>query len=324
MMKRELSIFIEDVKSVDLRVEEGKVPTPDRRLLGGYAFDESTFVVETPSGRVQLGEGLIRAGSVFPYELLRWVTNAMRRRLMEKEVPVLHAAAVARDGQAYVFPAWAQTGKTNLQLNLLANGYDYMSDDWCPVSVSGEVFAYPRYLNLYEYNFDCHPELVEALGDGQERRAVKRRLAGTKFARSLEESNWLAGILRRRLLDLFFVHARVPVSQLIHGCSTTLRAPLAKVCLLNTKSGDSAISEVSPRSLARKVALANHFEQYPFTNSQIAMEYAGFQRMEEDPVSREEDILTRIFNRAKCTAVTLPPHATGEELDRVRRMLEEA
>ncbi len=155
MMRRELGVFIEDVEVVDLRVEEGDVPVPARSLSGGYAYDDSTFVVDTRYGRVQLGEGLIRAGSVFPYELLRWVTYAMRRRLLEKDVSALHAAAVARNGQAYVFPAWAQTGKTNLQLNLLAHGYEYMADDWCPVTASGEVLGYPRSVNLLEYNFAC-------------------------------------------------------------------------------------------------------------------------------------------------------------------------
>ncbi len=45
--------------------------------------------------------------------------------------------------------------------------------------------------------------------------------------------------------------------------------------------------------------------------------------MERDPISREEDLLTSVFSRAKCLLVTLPRHATGEEIDRVREMLEE-
>ena len=126
------------------------------------------------------------------------------------------------------------------------------------------------------------------------------------------------------MLELFYVHARAPVAQIVKGCSTTLRAPLAKVFLLSTKSGVGAVSEISPRLLARKVAVINHFEQLPFTNSQMAMDYAGFQRIEEDSVSSEENLLTRVFRRAKCAAVTLPPHATGAEIDRVRRMLDEA
>ena len=325
LMRRELGIFIdEEVESIDLRIEEGKVRTPSWRLEGGYAFDDSAFVVETPSGLVQLQEGLIRAGTVLPYELLRWVTNAMRRHLFEKEVPVLHAAASARDGRAHVFPAWAQTGKTNLQLNLLANGYDYMSDDWCPVSASGEVFAYPRYLNLYEYNFTCHPGLIDAFADGQGGRALRRRVAASKFARSLDGSNWLTGILQRRLLDFFYVHARVPVTQIIEGCGTALQAPLGQVCLLTVKAGASEVSEISPDHLAHKVALINHFEQLPFMNADIAMDFAGLRQMEVESLSKEEELLARIFGRTACLAVTVPPHATGKEIDRVRRLLEKA
>ncbi|MFQ5918534.1 MAG: hypothetical protein ACE5I4_00645 [Thermoplasmata archaeon] len=329
MMQRDFGIFIEDVDPVDLRVEEGKVPTLDGRLkgdyvFGEYTFDESTFVVKTPSGRVQLEEGLIRARSVAPHELFRWVTAEMRRHLMEKEVLVLHAAAVARDGLAHIFPAWAQTGKTNLLLNLVSHGYGYMADDWCPVSVSGEVLAYPRGLALFEYNFDCYPELVEALGDGKEGRVFRRQLAGTKFARSLDGSNRLSRSLKRWMLKRFFVYGYMPVSELIPGSRITRRASLAEVCLLTTKSGESLISQVSPRYLARKVALANQVEWFPFTRYKVAREYAGLQRMSEHLVSKEEEILTRIFSKAKCTALTLSPYATGEEMDRIRRMWEEA
>ncbi|MEE9182190.1 MAG: hypothetical protein V3U33_06475, partial [candidate division NC10 bacterium] len=255
LMRTELASFISDVNSVDLRVESGEVPPPDRVPLRGDPFNEPNAVTETPSGSILLAKDLIRAGPVFPSELLRWVTYAMRRHLLEKDVSFLHAAAVSRDGLGCVIPAWAHSGKTNLHLNLLTNGYDYMSDDWSFLSASGEVFAYPRHLRLYWPNFACHPHLVEALGNGRERRRVRRQLAAAQFAQSLDGSNWLAGVAQQWLSDRFFVNVKTPVSRLIPGCRTVLRATLAKVVTLTSaKSGVDIVPNVSPKQLARKVA----------------------------------------------------------------------
>ncbi len=99
---------------------------------------------------------------------------------------------------------------------------------------------------------------------------------------------------------------------------------MGEVCFLSTEESEPAISEVSPEYVARRVALANHFERFPFTSSEVAMEFAGLRRMDEDSVSREEDLLAGVFSRTRCTALNLPPHASGEEVDRVRKMWEEA
>lgn len=71
----------------------------------------------------------------------------------------VHSSAVAKDGQGWLFPAWGNTGKTNLMLQLLRGGSSIVSDDWSVILNSGHLAGYPRPVNLLNYNFDMFPEL---------------------------------------------------------------------------------------------------------------------------------------------------------------------
>lgn len=324
-MRREFGAFLDEVDAVDLTVEEGGLASPDRMLSVDFSFDDSSFVVETPFGRIQLEEGLLRAEPGGSFELLRWVKYVMRKRVMKREATVLHAAALAHEGVGYLFPAWGHTGKTNVTLSFLANGYDYMSDDWSFITGAGEILAYPRHLALFDYNFECHPFLIAALAKGREGPRLRRRLAATRFARSMNGSSWLFRMFSRWLSDRYFVEVRVPVSRVIPGCKTVLRSRLSKVFLLTTaRSGVGDVSEVPADQLARKVALFSHYERSRFFGHELALAYAGLQEVEEDLLSVETSLLQEAFKGARCLEVTIPPIVKSEDADRTRRVLEKA
>jgi hypothetical protein len=63
----------------------------------------------------------------------------------------LHAAAVARNGKAYVFTGAGNIGKTSTVLNLVSNGYAYLSDDWLIIS-QGKAYPFPKTIHIFDYN----------------------------------------------------------------------------------------------------------------------------------------------------------------------------
>ncbi len=325
LMRRELDVFLDDMDEVDLTVEEGEVSLPERMLSLNLSFSDSSFVFETSTGRIQLTDGRLRAEtSVSPRSILvQWVESLMRQRITMKGVCFVHASAVSRKGTGYLFPAWSHTGKTNVAIRFLVEGYDHMADDWCFVSSTGEILGYPRWLSLYAHNFAAHPFLRTIVGTRRERLNLRRRLAVTKFARSLHGADRISEVLRHRLLDRFFVNVRIPAQRVIPGCKVALRAPLSKVCLLTTaRSGETTVSDVSGNELARKVALCCN-ERNRFSGYRAAMAYAGHDVM-GDLISEETNLLGRAFETAKCVEVTLPQRANSGDLDHVQRLLEEA
>ncbi len=159
LLKTELGMFQgEKEDAVNLHIEEGEVLLLDRSLSYpwdtiSYSFDDFPFVMETPSGRIQFLNGLLRAEpEVSPKLLIRGVTGLLRQRIIERGASLVHASVVSRNRIGYLFPAWAPSGKTNVALSFLAKGYDYMSDDWCFVSTSGDILGYPRHLSIFDHN----------------------------------------------------------------------------------------------------------------------------------------------------------------------------
>lgn len=327
-MRREFGMFTAEAQTVDLWVKEGDVPNPERMLSGSYQFDEASMVVVSRFGPIQVAAGEVRAApSVWAGDLFRWVLTLMRPRIIARNATLVHSSAVSRDGVGYLFPAWRNAGKTNLALGFLKEGYDYMSDDWTFVSASGEAMAFPRHLNLFDYNFECHPFLTQSLGDGGDARQIARRMSVSRFVRSLRGSNWLSTLMTRWLSKRYFVNLRVPVDRVVPGCSTTMRAPLTKVCLLSrSQSAAGVLSEVSADELASKAALATQYEwsRSSLVQHTVARAYAGHQEYIEDFFTQEREILQRAFGQARCFEVTLSPDLDSAEVDRIRVLVEEA
>ncbi len=327
LIKRELAMFLTDPEEVDLVVEEGDVALPPNVLTLSHFYDDSKFVFETESGRVEIRDGEVRAeAAVDPeYLLVRWVENLMRRQVLLRGAAFVHASAVAREGTGYLFPAWAHTGKTNVALTFLKAGYDYMADDWCFVDSSGDIRAYPRWLNLFDYNFRCHQDLVGSVSSHKEWRDLRRRLGVGSFVESLSGRSRIAGRLGRWLSERYFVRAQVPASIAVQGCRVALSAPLSKVCLIASSRAQKVdVSDASPEEVARKVALCGYYERTPFRRYLAAMAYADRQLAFPDPVSIETELLTRTFESAKCLEVVIPSNPKSADLVDLRHLLEDA
>ncbi|MBH5323026.1 hypothetical protein [Aurantiacibacter sediminis] len=74
-------------------------------------------------------------------------------KLAEAGILFMHAAGVAKEGKAYVFPAHGGTGKTTLALSLTRQGFELMGDDLLMIEAdSGRVHAFARPLHLFTYN----------------------------------------------------------------------------------------------------------------------------------------------------------------------------
>ena len=75
------------------------------------------------------------------------------RMIMEKMrcFSILHAAVAARDGESVAVAAPSGTGKTTLVLKLLESGFDFLSDDVCPIHLNTRrVHPFPRSLWVSE------------------------------------------------------------------------------------------------------------------------------------------------------------------------------
>lgn len=320
LMRRELGVFLSPDQACDLTIQEGSVPTPSLTLDDRYRYDDSGFVVETPSGRVAVAEGRIAADPrVTGVELLAyWVENLMKETILARGACFLHASAVAREGAAFLFPAWMGTGKTHVLLNALAKGYDFMADDWCFVSDSGDVLGYPRWPTLVYHHFKSYPELRALLAQGPEGKDLRRRLAVSEVEESLRGSNSLARRLRRFLSDRFFVEVHENPTRLFPKTGFVARAPVSYVALLvSSNRANAVIRKATADKLARRMVVAGSFERSLFATHRLAMAYGERPVSIGDTTEKEVELLSRAFRSARCVEVLLPEHPKLEDLDRV-------
>lgn len=68
---------------------------------------------------------------------------AMRHKLL-----VLHAAAVGVEGHGVLIVGHGGTGKSTLTCSCLVDDFDFISDDYCLLSLEGRRIAYPIYTNV--------------------------------------------------------------------------------------------------------------------------------------------------------------------------------
>lgn len=103
-------------------------------------------------------------------------------------VSFIHASGLYKNQQGLLFPAWRNTGKTNIMLSALSQGYGFLGDDYCVVHFN-TVFPYPKKINLFSYNIAQYPKLLEKL-------PLRRQLTISLSMAIKKTIQWLAQISR--------------------------------------------------------------------------------------------------------------------------------
>ena len=79
----------------------------------------------------------------------------MYMKLLKKDIILLHASGVSKDGNAFLFPAHGGTGKTTFCIALMQHGYKLLGDDLIFVDTRQmKAFPYARPLHLFTYNIN--------------------------------------------------------------------------------------------------------------------------------------------------------------------------
>ncbi len=68
--------------------------------------------------------------TVFLYERGKPLTMPLTAWYSDRNVPVIHASLVSRDGQGVLFAGWSGSGKSTSSLACLQDGFDYLSEDF--------------------------------------------------------------------------------------------------------------------------------------------------------------------------------------------------
>lgn len=136
-----------------------------QRFNGIWADERYLYIADRTGKKLGFSFDEKSADVVFeetcdPFFVFNVVEILLRGVVVATGICFMHASGVRLNDQAYVFPGWGGTGKTNLLLQLLNKGAEYMADDLIIFDRDGSVYPYPKPLNLLDYNFRANSKIL--------------------------------------------------------------------------------------------------------------------------------------------------------------------
>lgn len=267
---------------------EKVVPPPTAVMVGRSAAVESDwlYVREGDAWASFKASELLKEGGMVvvvdpkydPIRLMGYLVEPLIRvrGLLQGHV-FLHSSMVSIEGEAYLFPAWGNTGKTNLMLTLESMGAIALSDDWTLFCADGKVAGFPRPINVMNYNLDAFPELLKELS------LAKRTLYYIdRVVRNLRSYMPLRNSVLLRLHDLVGLvtevlsNSHLPLKQWVDGGNIAIRlaciAELHKVKDITVPTSWNLDIEVFTNKAAEcfmyeNSRLFNRLSEYSYANT---------------------------------------------------------
>jgi uncharacterized membrane protein YbhN (UPF0104 family) len=154
-------------------------------------------------------------------------------KLLKKNVVLLHAAGVAKNGAGVLMPAYGGTGKTTFSMALLNEGFKLLGDDLLLVDTRQKiVYPYPRPLHLFTYN-------VNSLRGGK---------LPVKYKFIIYSKNILRFFLEKLLHTDFMIATRVHTDEIYSGKLFANVVPYKKLVFLRKTGPLEEIIKVNQKS----------------------------------------------------------------------------
>lgn len=197
------------------------------------------------------------------YEIV--IRMVIRHRLLSKGISFVHSSGIVVGEEGIIFPAWGGTGKTNMVIQFLRDGADYLGDDLVLTSADGMLFAFPESISMFDYNFNAFPEYKQLLGRKKHGLfRVKQFMAWldkTSSGMLKQDSLLRATIARMAQLSKSFTTVSMNHTQLSPVSQVAMSARLTKTFFL-TKADipQPEVVEEPAGALATRIAACLDFE----------------------------------------------------------------
>lgn len=215
---------------------------------------------------------------------------------------ILHAGAVAKRGKAFVFSGSGNVGKTSIVLNLLKEGYDYISDDWMVIR-AGEAYSLPKPIHIFDYNLKNNDIARAVLG--HRRFLYKPYFRMIEFAREHAPHRYI-----RYALEVYKPVFYVELGKLSPGSKVAPPMKIDTIHFLERKDTASIQikDDISSEDLAMRMAYVNLYEWNFIFREYYKYSYMYGIRNErfENRYAHDFSIMFDAFSKAKLRRVVIP------------------
>jgi hypothetical protein len=324
---------IEALPEIVIRFVDKLPARPEDRYLGlnDAGFDDDSFFILQDMGRAygkvfigfdQIGDQcqILCTSGVIAVPLLIPILNLT---LLAKGILPLHASAFTYSGTGVLVTGWAKGGKTETLLAFMANGAEYVGDEWVYVLDDGRtLYGIPEPIRIWDWHLDDLPQYRAAID-----RRGRRRLRATKAAHRLGQwiPPWIPAPGLGRSLSLLQkqMNVRVPPETLFGVRSCVLEGKLDKVFfVMSHEAPEVTIDQMSSHEVAQRVFFSLQFEELKMFSHYLKFRFA-FPKAKtiavEEANNRRRELLGRVFESKEAYVAYHPfPASISDLFDAIR------
>lgn len=215
---------------------------------------------------------------------------------------LLHAGSVAKSGKAFIFTGSGNIGKTSIVLNLLKEGYEYLSDDWLVIG-GGKAYSLPKLIHVFDYNLKNKEIANSVLG--------LKQLYYKPFFKILELGKRISPHRYMRFaFEVIKPMFRVDLKKINSEAKVMNSAVFSKVFYLERRDTNKikVENDVTAEELARRMAYVNLYEWYFFFREYYRYVYLyGVKNAKiENRLEHDFDIMYDTFKKAELQRAIIP------------------
>lgn len=202
-------------------------------------------------------------------------------KILSAGLVTIHAACLSKNNSAIILSAFPNVGKTLCTLQLLQNGFKYLSDDTLMVDTKGKAYAHPFISTIGYYDFlrFIKPEDIGS------RKYYKALLKGW----AMKKSKIIERLLEPPKVDLLS----------IKGNEWVRSSKVEVACSL--KIGDRSVRRIEKEELTRKILAINEYSMPRITKNPFLCVYAYFNDFNfEEARRKEEENIISFLDNCEC------------------------
>ncbi|HJR37723.1 MAG TPA: hypothetical protein VJ819_05000 [Nocardioidaceae bacterium] len=297
--------------------------------LGDTGFDANGFFALR-------GAGGVRGKALLPLDRIgRHPVIVCERRLpavphllpvinftaLGKGVLPLHASAFTSGSTGVLVTGWAKSGKTESLLAGMAQGADYIGDEWVYLTPDRQMLGLPEPIRLWGWHFEQLPSLLQAR-PRRDRIRLSVWQAAAAAGRAGSKAPLPGSALLRKgapALDRQ-TYLQVPPAELFGSQAIALRGSLdAVVLVLSGEATNIDVGRAGPQEVSGRMRASLADERAPFMAHYRQFQYAfpgrHSEAVEAAPAT-EARLLAELFDHRPAARVVHPYPCDIAELGR--------
>lgn len=234
---------------------------------------------------------------VDPYSLLSYCEGL----ITWDDKAFLHASAVSKAGEAFLFAGGEFVGKTSMVISFLEGGYDFLGDDWVIIG-AGKAFPFPKRLHIFDHDLKDKQVAKKVLNS--KRFPFRLLFSLLHFADKITPHRYI-----RFAVQTLTPHFRIDIKELYPHSAVGSSSHVSKVFYLERCDNRVIeLEEVKLEELARRMSYVHLHERIQFLSEcfKYAFRFDITNNRIERQFSHDMKIMSETFRAAKLFKLSVP------------------